>query len=210
MADTALDGWRSKLSSADARARLEGRRELGNLLRSAYPKVPVGLEEVAWTRSGLAALGLTEVEVAAVTSETRLAARFRRDYDAEVAKLRRALKPIRMLSKPRIGPKMKAIADYVSAVPGQSISTVLRAAGISPRDRSSARAPIYRAEAAGLIIIERVRPNLARVFQNERARKIWYLRRELLAPGTPADRVEALRAEIESLVTEQAATWIGH
>lgn len=51
---------------------------------------------------------------------------------------------------------------------------------------------------------------MARVFHNERARKIWYLRRELLAPGTPANRVEALRAEIESLVTEQAATWIGH
>jgi hypothetical protein len=52
-----------------------------------------------------------------------------------------------------------------------------------------------------------VRSNLARVFQNERARKVWYLRHELLAPGTPADRVGTLRIEIDSLTTGQAATW---
>jgi hypothetical protein len=93
-------------------------------IRSAYLKIPVSLGEVALTQSGLAALGLTESEIAAVTSDTRLAARFRRDYDAAVDKLRPP-KPVRTLSKPRIGPKIQAISDYVLALPGQSISTVL-------------------------------------------------------------------------------------
>ena len=209
MADVSLDGWRTKLSNPDARVRVDAQHELGDLLRSAYPKIPVTLDEVPLTQNGLAGLGLTESEIAAVTSDTWLAARFRGDYDAAVDRLRPP-KPVRTLSRPRIGPKMQGISDYVSAVPGQSISTVLRAVGIFPRDRSSARAPIYRAEAAGLIIIEMVRPNLARVFQNERARKVWYLRRELLAPGTPPDRIEVLRTEIDSLTAEQAATWTEH
>ena len=181
--------------------------------------------------------------------------------------------------KPRIGPRMREIANFAAAVPGGCLSDALDAAGISSRGRSSARAPVYRAEAAGLIIFDRVRTNLTRVFANEadraqyyadreeeelseirtladvvsalpgcskagalraadvpvhvlnkaiaaglvlvefeRAnrchlfatetdRRRWYLRRELLQPGTLAERVAEIQAEVGALEAERAATW---
>ena len=38
-------------------------------------------------------------------------------------------------------------------------------------------------------------------------RRRWYLRRELLQPGTPAERVAEIRAEVSALEAERAATW---
>jgi hypothetical protein len=125
----------------------------------------------------------------------------------EVDKLRPP-EPARTLQQPRIGPKMREIADYVAGSPGCTISDALWAVGISPRDRSSARAPVYRAERAGLIIFDRVRVNLVRIFENERAREIWYLRKELLKPGQPIARIEELQARIDELRAEAARTWI--
>ena len=45
---------------------------------------------------------------------------------------------------------------------------------------------------------ERERSNRYRLFVTERDRKRWHLRRELLVPGTPAERVAAIRAEISA------------
>lgn len=45
---------------------------------------------------------------------------------------------------------------------------------------------------------ERERSNRCRLFVTERDRKRWHLRRELLVPGTPAERVAAIRAEISA------------
>ncbi len=73
---------------------------------------------------------------------------------------------------------MREIANFASGMPGGSLSDALGAAGISPRGRSSARAPVYRAEAAGLIIFDHVRSNLTRVFANEADRAQYYADRE--------------------------------
>jgi hypothetical protein len=98
-------------------------------------------------------------------------------------------------AKPRIGPRMREIANFASTVPGRSLSDALGAAGISSRGRSSARAPVYRAEAAGLIIFDHVRSNLTRVFANLADRAQYYADREeeeLSEVRTLSDVVSAL------------------
>lgn len=78
----------------------------------------------------------------------------------------------------------------------------------SRRATAAACAPVYRAEAAGLIVIDRVRPNFYRCFANERDRTRWHLVRELLRPGIPAARVAEIRAEVAVLDAERSATWV--
>jgi hypothetical protein len=73
------------------------------------------------------------------------------------------------------------------------LSDALGAAGISSRDRSSARAPVYRAEAAGLIIFDHVRSNLTRVFANEADRAQYYADREEEELPTSRCRPQSLR-----------------
>jgi hypothetical protein len=111
-----------------------------------------------------------------------------------------------MATTNRIGPRMHELADVVSALPGISKRGALLAAGL-PVSGVNRDAPVHRAIAAGLMLVERERVNLYRCFANERDRQRWHLRRELLAPGTPADRVTAIRAEIARLDAERAATW---
>jgi len=100
-----------------------------------------------------------------------------------------------------ITPGMRELADIVSAMPGISKSGALQAADMGS-DRELARAID-----AGLIIVEHVRSNLFRLFATERDKKIWHLRRELLQPGTLAERVAEIRAEIDRLQAERAQTW---
>lgn len=105
-----------------------------------------------------------------------------------------------------IGPRMQEIADYVSAVPGCTKSDALRAAGLDPRDMGSHK-PLNRAIIAGLVVVEHVWSNRCALFHTERDRQRWHLRAELLAPGTTAERIEEIRADIERLDAERANTW---
>jgi hypothetical protein len=66
---------------------------------------------------------------------------------------------------------------------------------------------LNRAIVASLIVVEHERANLCRLFASERDRKRWHLAREALTPGTPAERVARIRAEITALDAERAATW---
>jgi hypothetical protein len=106
----------------------------------------------------------------------------------------------------RIGPRMLAIRDAASAVPGISVRGALALADL-PTSGIGRDAPVHRAEAAGLVIRVPERRNLHRLFATERDRTRWELRRELLTPGTPADRVAEIRADIDRLDAERAATW---
>ena len=101
---------------------------------------------------------------------------------------------------------MRELRDIVSAMPGCSKSDALRAAGLPTHGMGSGR-ELNRAVAAGLVIVEHERANLCRLFSTERDRERWHLRRELLQPGTPAGRVAEIRAEMNALETERAATW---
>ena len=129
---------------------------------------------------------------------------------AELAALanapRDAAPPRRTLSAPRIGPRMRVLADIVSAVPGITKSDALRAAGLPVRGMGSGR-ELNRAITAGLVVVEHERVNLCRLFATERDRRRWHLVRDLLTPGTPAGRVAEIRAEITVLDAERAATW---
>lgn len=108
--------------------------------------------------------------------------------------------------KPRVGPRMRELADIVSAMPGCSKSDALRAAGLPTHGLGSGR-ELDRAIVAGLIIVEYERVNLCRLFAGERDRRLWYLRHELLRPGTPAERVAEIRAEMNVLEAGRVATW---
>jgi len=154
-------------------------------------------------------------EARARVLRARELARIRREaYEAAQAVARRAAvvstpdpaPAVRKLSKPRVGPRMRELADIVSAMPGCSKSDALRAAGLPTRGMGSGR-ELNRAIAAGLIIVEHERCNLLRLFATERDRKRWHLRRELLRPASPAGRVAEIRAEISALEAERAATW---
>jgi hypothetical protein len=101
---------------------------------------------------------------------------------------------------------MRELADIVSAMPGISKSDALRAAGLPVRGLGSGR-EMNRAITAGLILVERERTNLCRLFASERDSRRWHLVRDLMTPGMPADRVTAIRAEISALDAERAATW---
>ena len=108
-----------------------------------------------------------------------------------------------------IGPKMGLIRDYVSAVPGCSQADAMRASGTDPRSQGAycANRPMGRAIASGLILMEHDGPQLTRLFATERDRTIYHLRRELLTPGTPAERIAEIRIELARLDAERAATW---
>lgn len=82
----------------------------------------------------------------------------------------------------------------------------LRAAGLPTRGMGSGR-ELNRAISAGLIVVERVHASRCRLFATERDRKRWHLVYELLRPGTSAECVTQLRAEIIALDEERAATW---
>jgi hypothetical protein len=101
---------------------------------------------------------------------------------------------------------MAELQAIVSALPGISKSGALRAAGL-PLSGMGRWAPLDRAAAAGLVVVERERSNRSRLFANERDRQRWHLRAELLRPGCPAERVAEIRAEISALDAERAASW---
>ena len=106
----------------------------------------------------------------------------------------------------RIGPRMAEIQAIVSALPGISKRGALLAAGL-PVSGVNRDAPVHRAVAAGLILVERERSNRYRLFATERDRQRWHLRAELLAPGCSAGRVAEIAAEIARLDAERAASW---
>ncbi len=106
----------------------------------------------------------------------------------------------------RIGPRMAELAAIVSAVPGISCREALWRAGL-PERGVNPFAPVHRAARAGLVVIEAERSNRYRLFATERDRQRYYLRGELLEPGTPADRITEIRAELERLDAERANTW---
>jgi hypothetical protein len=108
--------------------------------------------------------------------------------------------------KLRIGPRMRELADIVSAMPGCSKSAALRAADLPTFGLGSGRS-LNRAIAARLIIVEYERSNLCRCFATDGDRKQWHLRRELLLRGTHARRVAEIRAEVSALGAERASTW---
>jgi hypothetical protein len=112
-----------------------------------------------------------------------------------------------MIMSTRIGPRMWAIRDAASAVPGISVRGALALADL-PLSGPGRDAPVQRAEAAGLVIRVPERRNLHHLFATERDRQRFYLRAELLAPGTTAERVAELAAEIARLDDERAASWI--
>jgi hypothetical protein len=105
----------------------------------------------------------------------------------------------------RIGPTMRAITTVVEAMPGITKSDALREVG-RPVSGLGCWRPIERVLAAGLVISV-PGPHGHSLFRNERARRLHGLRQELLH-GTPSPReVEQIRAEIDVLCAEQAATW---
>jgi hypothetical protein len=106
----------------------------------------------------------------------------------------------------RIGPRMAEIQAIVSALPGISQRGALLAAGL-PVSGVNRDAPVHRAVAAGLILVERERSNRYRLFATERDRQRWHLRVELLQPGCPAERVAEVAAEIDRLDAGRAASW---
>lgn len=112
----------------------------------------------------------------------------------------------RKLATPRIGYRMRELADIVSAMPGITKSDALRAAGLPVRGMGSGR-ELNRAVSAGLIIVQHERANLCRLFASERDCRRWYLAREALTPGIPVGRMAEIRAEITALDAERAATW---
>jgi len=101
---------------------------------------------------------------------------------------------------------MRELADIVSCMPGISKRGALLAAGL-PVSGPGRDAPVHRAVAAGLILVERERSNRYRLFATERDRQRWHLRAELLQAGQPAARVAEIRAEIGALDAERAASW---
>jgi hypothetical protein len=129
-------------------------------------------------------MGLTPEEIAALRADFRLQEeRSLREREAEAAKVRESTpppappKPLRKRSKPRVGPRMRAIQAFASAYPGESATTVV-VATTGPYKRWSGhpshRKALYRAEAAGLVIIDYVQPNFYRVFANEGDRQQFY------------------------------------
>jgi hypothetical protein len=101
---------------------------------------------------------------------------------------------------------MRELQAIVSALPGCTKAAALRAAGLPTRGTGSGR-ELNRAITAGLVLVEHERANLCRLFASERDRRRWHLARDLMMPGTPAERVAEIRAEITALDAERAATW---
>lgn len=106
----------------------------------------------------------------------------------------------------RVGYRMRELHDVVSCMPGISKTAALRAAGL-PLTGMGRWAPLDRAVAAGLVVVDVERSNRHRLFSNTRDQRAWHLRAEALTPGTPAERVREIQAEIAALDAERAATW---
>ena len=100
---------------------------------------------------------------------------------------------------------MAAIADIVSAVPGCSKAAALRAAGLPTCGLGYLR-PVNRAIDAGMVIVEYARPNLCRPFADELARRLFDLRRELMASPSP-ERAAEIMAEVDKIRATQAASY---
>jgi hypothetical protein len=90
----------------------------------------------------------------------------------------------------RIGPRMAAIQEYVTANPGASVTEVLYSTHLSSSYRwwnhATHRKAVYRAEAAGLIVIDRQQSNRYRLYDAE------YYKLEA-RQGVPLDGSEAPR-----------------
>jgi hypothetical protein len=112
------------------------------------------------------------------------------------------------MTTPRVGYRMRELHDVVSCMHGISKRAALAAAGL-PLSGPGRDAPLNRAVAAGLVVIERERVNRYRCFANARDQRASHLRQEALSPGTPATRVAEIAAEIRALDAERAATWTG-
>jgi hypothetical protein len=106
----------------------------------------------------------------------------------------------------RVGRRMVDLQAIVSAMPGITKSEALRAAGLPTHGMGSGR-ELRRALAAGMILVEHAHARRTRLFASERDRRRWHLAREALTPGTSAERVAEIRAEINALDVERAATW---
>jgi hypothetical protein len=115
-------------------------------------------------------------------------------------------------TKPRIGFRMRELADVVSALPGCSRRGALRAAGL-PECGMGHGKPLDRAINAGLIFQDTGNPwargNAYALFTNQRDRLIFNLKNELLHGSPSPERAEHIRAEVERLRQEQAASWTG-
>jgi hypothetical protein len=111
-----------------------------------------------------------------------------------------------MATKPRIGRRMRQLRDVVSCMPGCSKRQAMRVAGLPDSGPGSGR-ELARAIAAGLVLVEAERANLHRCFASERDRTAWHLRRDLLQPGCPAERVAEIAAEISTLDAQRVASW---
>ena len=109
-------------------------------------------------------------------------------------------------AKPRIGYRMRELADIVSAMPGCSKSDALRAAGLPTRGMGSGR-ELNRAIAAGLVLVEHEHAKQMQAVRQRAGQHRWNLVRELLRPETRAESVAEIRAEISALDAERAATW---
>jgi len=104
-------------------------------------------------------------------------------------------------TRPRIGHRMRELHNIAAAIPGISKSMALRAVGLPVHGMGSGR-EMNRAIAAGLILVEHPQSNLCALFASERDRQWWRLRNELLTPGTPAWRIEEIRAELDALMDD--------
>jgi hypothetical protein len=111
--------------------------------------------------------------------------------------------------KPRIGYRMRELADVVSACPGISRRGALRAADLPERGLGYGR-PLDRAIRAGLIIQDQANPWVRRshyaLFASERDRDLFNLRAELMSRPTPA-RAAEIAAEVARLRQAQAAAF---
>jgi hypothetical protein len=108
------------------------------------------------------------------------------------------------MTKPRVGPTMRAIADYVSAVPGCSKAQALRGVGLPDRGRGAYR-PVERTIAAGLVIEEAGHP--CHLFASELDQRLWHPRRELLRGEPSPQRSAEILAEAEQIRAAQAAKY---
>jgi hypothetical protein len=113
--------------------------------------------------------------------------------------------------KPRIGPRMRAMQAFAFAHPGESAATVV-AATTGPYKRwvghSSHRKALFRAEDAGLVIIDRTHAHIHRVFASEDDRVQYYADLEseqLNKTRAVADVVSAMPGCSKSIVLRTAA-----
>lgn len=111
----------------------------------------------------------------------------------------------------RVGPVMRALADFVSAMPGSSVRAALRGIDHPDAGRGHQR-PVQRAESAGLIIVDRdnrwVPTGHYALFASQRDRALFNLRAELLHGDPSPARAEEVMAEVNELRAEQAQSWL--